>query len=57
MKVNYATLNLSASMLIEIMSYSIKLFRNPGDLETEPFCYVEHNRKEICGISKCGKLE
>ncbi|XP_066251770.1 tyrosine-protein kinase transmembrane receptor Ror-like isoform X2 [Euwallacea similis] len=27
--------------------------RNPGESEPEPFCYVEHNRKEICGISKC----
>ncbi|XP_018562760.1 tyrosine-protein kinase transmembrane receptor Ror isoform X1 [Anoplophora glabripennis] len=27
--------------------------RNPGDTEDEPFCYVEQNRKETCGISKC----
>ncbi|KAJ8916666.1 hypothetical protein NQ315_000311 [Exocentrus adspersus] len=27
--------------------------RNPGDVEDEPFCYVEQNRKEPCGISKC----
>ncbi|KAJ8984042.1 hypothetical protein NQ317_012266, partial [Molorchus minor] len=27
--------------------------RNPGDVEEEPFCFVEQNRKETCGISKC----
>ncbi|XP_060534424.1 tyrosine-protein kinase transmembrane receptor Ror-like isoform X2 [Cylas formicarius] len=27
--------------------------RNPGDTESEPFCYVKHNRKELCGIQKC----
>ncbi|KAL1500836.1 hypothetical protein ABEB36_006267 [Hypothenemus hampei] len=27
--------------------------RNPGEIESGPFCYVEHNRKETCGIPKC----
>ncbi|CAH0549358.1 unnamed protein product [Brassicogethes aeneus] len=27
--------------------------RNPGDVELEPFCYVEQDRKEPCGINKC----
>ncbi|KAJ8950729.1 hypothetical protein NQ318_011220 [Aromia moschata] len=27
--------------------------RNPGETEQEPFCFVEQNRKETCGISKC----
>lgn len=27
--------------------------RNPGDMEDEPFCFVEQNKVEICGIGKC----
>ncbi|XP_074031673.1 tyrosine-protein kinase transmembrane receptor Ror isoform X2 [Leptinotarsa decemlineata] len=27
--------------------------RNPGELELEPFCFVEQNKREVCGISKC----
>ncbi|XP_076256712.1 tyrosine-protein kinase transmembrane receptor Ror-like isoform X2 [Rhynchophorus ferrugineus] len=27
--------------------------RNPGDAESEPFCYVSHNKREVCGISRC----
>ncbi|XP_030760260.1 tyrosine-protein kinase transmembrane receptor Ror isoform X1 [Sitophilus oryzae] len=27
--------------------------RNPGDTDTEPFCYVAHNKKEVCGVSRC----
>ncbi|CAG9821424.1 unnamed protein product [Phaedon cochleariae] len=27
--------------------------RNPGELESEPFCYVEQSVREICGINKC----
>lgn len=29
--------------------------RNPGEMEDEPFCYVEQDRREPCGINKCGK--
>ncbi|XP_049824596.1 tyrosine-protein kinase transmembrane receptor Ror-like isoform X2 [Aethina tumida] len=27
--------------------------RNPGEMEDEPFCYVEQDRREPCGINKC----
>lgn len=27
--------------------------RNPGNVESQPFCYVSHNEKELCDISKC----
>ncbi|KAG5876171.1 hypothetical protein JTB14_015726 [Gonioctena quinquepunctata] len=27
--------------------------RNPGEIEAEPFCFVEQNRREVCGINKC----
>lgn len=27
--------------------------RNPGDLESEPFCFVDQNKIELCGLSKC----
>lgn len=27
--------------------------RNPGDMDEEPFCFVEQNKIEKCGISKC----
>ncbi|CAG9853530.1 unnamed protein product [Phyllotreta striolata] len=27
--------------------------RNPKELESEPFCYVEQNLREPCGVKKC----
>nr|CAI5834444.1 unnamed protein product [Callosobruchus analis] len=27
--------------------------RNPGGMEPEPFCFIEQNKREVCGISKC----
>ncbi|XP_050512486.1 tyrosine-protein kinase transmembrane receptor Ror-like isoform X2 [Diabrotica virgifera virgifera] len=27
--------------------------RNPREMEREPFCYVEQNKKEVCGVTKC----
>lgn len=27
--------------------------RNPDNLEQEPFCYVDANEREVCGVSKC----
>ncbi|XP_017774696.1 PREDICTED: tyrosine-protein kinase transmembrane receptor Ror-like isoform X1 [Nicrophorus vespilloides] len=30
--------------------------RNPGGLESEPYCYVEKNKREICGIKKCSQI-
>lgn len=27
--------------------------RNPGEMESEPFCFVEQNKIEKCGLSKC----
>ncbi|KAL3271515.1 hypothetical protein HHI36_021994 [Cryptolaemus montrouzieri] len=27
--------------------------RNPGNMESQPFCFVDQNEKETCGISKC----
>lgn len=27
--------------------------RNPKETEREPFCYVEQNQREVCGVNKC----
>ncbi|KAF2880458.1 hypothetical protein ILUMI_25706 [Ignelater luminosus] len=30
--------------------------RNPGRQEAEPFCYIEQNVKEVCGLPKCANI-
>ncbi|XP_057651085.1 tyrosine-protein kinase transmembrane receptor Ror-like isoform X4 [Diorhabda carinulata] len=27
--------------------------RNPKELEKEPFCYIDQNQREVCGVNKC----
>ncbi|KAF5286190.1 hypothetical protein FQA39_LY16360 [Lamprigera yunnana] len=30
--------------------------RNPGQVEAEPFCFVEQMTKEVCGVPKCSNV-
>ncbi|XP_025834764.1 inactive tyrosine-protein kinase transmembrane receptor ROR1-like, partial [Agrilus planipennis] len=30
--------------------------RNPDGKEMEPFCYIDQNKKELCGLPKCARI-